>query len=392
MKTSILFVVKSKEILTELIKSMVPLHGKFDFFFSESGEKALQILANNRIDLVFSDANIILDTGANLLNEVKKISPETIRFALVPNLENQTIAQITQFVHQLVTPPYTAENIENRIERTLKLQNILKNEKVIELVKNTTSLPSLPEIYIQIEQEITKPDFSMTKISNLISKDPNLTTKVLQIVNSAFFGLQREITNINFALSYLGINIIKSLIFYIHLFSNFKVRGEQKKYLEQLWQHSLIVASTTYKIAQKYLPNKFEVESSYTIGVLHDVGKFILLNTYTYPQNVTSHSEKLFVENIDAELEIYGCTHAEIGAYLLGLWGFPLAIVEGVAYHHKPSLFEKSTFNLATAVHIANLMYYIPSIDYQHFKELNFEKEFFDIVCNFTTLKKITLK
>lgn len=388
MKTSILFVTTDEKLIGELIRNIVPIQDEYSIFFADNGERCLQILANNKIDFVFSSANIIMPTGANILNEIKRLFPEVIRFALVPNLDNQTVAQISQYVHQLVPPPYTKETIIERIERTLHIQKILNNEKVVNLVKNTTTLPSLPEIYIQIEQETAKPDFSLIKIANLISKDPNLTAKILQIVNSAYFGLQKEITNINFALSYLGVNVIKSLIFYIHLFSHFKITSENRKYLEKFWQHSLVVASNSYHLANKYLREKYEIDSSYTAGVLHDVGKFILLNTYTYPQNIILLAEQKAIDNLEAELEIYECTHAEIGAYLLGLWGFPLHIVEAVAYHHQPSLLNKSKLNLATIIHLADFLYYVPRLDVEHIREINYEKEIIDSIFFFKNLRQ----
>jgi putative nucleotidyltransferase with HDIG domain len=388
MKPSILFIVNDENLLKEIVRNVIPLQNEYDTYFAETGERGIQILANNTIDIVLCSPSIIMPSGSNLLHEVKRLFPEVVRFGLVPDLENQTVAQVAQYVHQFVVPPYTKDNLKERIDKTLNLQKILKNEKVKELVKNTTALPSLPEIYIQIEQEIAKPDFSFSKIASLISKDPNLTAKILQIVNSAYFGLQRQISNINFALSYLGVNVIKSLIFYIHLFSNFKITPENRKYLEQFWQHSLVVASNALRLAEKYFKSRSEMDSAYTSGVLHDVGKFVLLNTYTYPQNVILLAEQNYLDNLEAEYKIYECSHTEIGAYLLGLWGFPLQIVEAVAYHHQPSLLNKSELNLATIIHIADFLYYCPKLDVPHIYEIGFEKNVVDSIYHFKVLKQ----
>ncbi len=389
MKIGILFIENDQQIIKELVKNVIPLQEQWDIFFAETGEGALQILANNSIDFVFSNPSIVSTNGENILSEIRKIFPETIRFALVPNLEHQTIAKVSQLVHQFFTPPYTTENIRERIERTNNLQKNLKNPALVDLVKNTTVLPSLPEIYIQIEQEILKPDFSIQKIAALISKDPNLTAKILQIVNSAFFGAQREITNISFALTYLGINIVKSLIFYIHLFSNFKVTPENRKHLEQIWKHSLIVASNTYHLAQKYMQNKYEIEIAYTAGVLHDVGKLVLLNTFNYPQNIQLLIEQKTIDNYQAELEVYSCTHCDIGSYLLGIWGFPLSIIEAVAYHHTPSLLNKNKLTLATIVHIADFLYYVPLLDVEHILQINFEKDLLNSIIYFKNQRQL---
>ncbi len=391
MKTSLLFVEREQAKIAELIELLVPLQSEWDVFFAETGERALQILANNEIEIVFSNADIVLPNGANLLGEIKRIFPRTIRFAMVPNLEHATIAQVSQYVHQLVTKPLTREHLKNRVVRTLKLKSILNNERVINLVKDTTTVPSLPEIYLQIEEEASKLDFSLPKIANLISKDPSLSAKVLQIVNSALFGIQREVTNISFAITYLGVNVIKSLVFYIQLFSSFKLTKENRKHLEQIWQHTLIVASTSYHLAQKFFNYKYDIDSSYTAGVLHDIGKFVLLNTNTYPQNVKVLSEQKFIDNLEAEQEVFGCTHAEIGGYLLGLWGFPHSIVEAVVFHHQPSLLETTDFTLASAIHFADLLYYLPSIDIKHIRNIGFERDFLTLIETFKRPKPFTL-
>lgn len=387
MKTSLLFVLKDQQTLSELIQILIPKQNAWNVFFADSPERALQLLANNQIDYVFVDYKLVLSNGANLLSEIKKVFPQPIRFAIVPDLEQSTIGQISQFVHQFITLPLSLEDIESRIQKTSLLQDTLKNEKIISLVKSITNLPSLPELYIQIENETSKPDFSIQKIANLISKDPNLTAKILQVVNSALFGLQREITNISFALSYLGINVVKSLVFYIQLFSSFKVTTENRKYLEKIWHHSMVVASTTYHLAQKYLSNQFEIDSAYTAGVLHDIGKFVLLSTFTYPQNIYMLTEQRYISEIEAEDELYGCSHSEIGAYLLGLWGFPHIIVEAVAFHHKPSLLENEKVTLSTIVHLANALYYLPPIDIKHLRAIEFETKLLDIIDNFTRPK-----
>lgn len=383
MKPSLLFVEREQSRIAELIEQLVPLQSEWDVMFAETGERALQILANNEIDIVFANADIVLPSGANLLGEIKRIFPRTIRFAMVQSLEHPTIPQVSQYVHQFVTRPITREHLKNRINRTLRLKSILTNEKVANLVKDTTTVPSLPEIYLQIEEEARKPNFSLPKIANLISKDPNLAAKVLQIVNSALFGIQREVTNISFAITYLGVNVIKSLVFYIQLLSSFKVTKDNRKYLEQIWQHSLIVASTSYRLAQKFFSHKHDMDAAYTAGVLHDIGKFVLLNTNTYPQNVKTLSEQKYIDNLEAEQEIFGCTHSEIGGYLLGLWGFPHSIVEAVVFHHQPSLLETSDFTLASAIHFANILYYLPPIDIKHIRSIGFERDFLALIETF---------
>ncbi len=380
LKPSILFVTTRKTQLAEIVKTVVPIQTKYDCFFAENGEQAINLLATNKIDIVFSGLEIYLANGSNLIREIKNLFPESIRIAMVETFENQKIGEISQFIHQFIQYPFDIKLLENKIESTLKIKDLLGNQKIIQVINSLTTLPTLPEIYLKIEEEISKPDFSIQKISNLISKDPTLTAKILQIVNSAYFGLEREVTNINFAISYLGVNIIKSLVFYIQLFSTMRLSPERKKFLEKIWYHSLVVASTSYNLAKKYLPQKYQIESAYTAGVLHDIGKLVLLTIPTYPTNVEMIQEQKFLEEYEAEYEVFECNHAEIGGYLLGLWGFPHHIIEAVAFHHKPSSTFANEFSILTAVHLANCLFYMPKIDFQHLKSLGLEESLASII------------
>ncbi len=380
LKPSILFVTTRKTQLAEIVKTVVPIQTKYDCFFAENGEQAINLLATNKIDIVFSGLEIYLANGSNLIREIKNLFPESIRIAMVETFENQKIGEISQFIHQFIQYPFDIKLLENKIESTLKIKDLLGNQKIIQVINSLTTLPTLPEIYLKIEEEISKPDFSIQKISNLISKDPTLTAKILQIVNSAYFGLEREVTNINFAISYLGVNIIKSLVFYIQLFSTMRLSPERKKFLEKIWYHSLVVASTSYNLAKKYLPQKYQIESAYTAGVLHDIGKLVLLTIPTYPTNVEMIQEQKFLEEYEAEYEVFECNHAEIGGYLLGLWGFPHHIIEAVAFHHKPSSTSANEFSILTAVHLANCLFYMPKIDFQHLKSLGLEESLASII------------
>jgi len=208
------------------------------------------------------------------------------------------------------------------------------------------------------------------KIGELISQDISLTAKVLQIVNSAFFGLSRKISNPTEAVTFLGANIIKSLILYIKIFSSFKMPEENQNFINNIWLHSIKVADISKKISKYYTKNISISEGAYIASILHDIGKIVLLQIPNYYNDII---ELISVEKIsyqEAEYRLFHTSHSEVGAYLLGIWGLPEEIVEAVAYHHKPSKTENDEFTILTFVHIANSLSFFPEFDLKYLEDL----------------------
>jgi HD-like signal output (HDOD) protein len=183
--------------------------------------------------------------------------------------------------------------------------------------------------------------------------DAAVCAKVLQLVNSAYFGLGQKIVSIRPAVTYLGVEIIKSLVLGSMSFSD-KAISEVKGFSpDRLQQHSMLTAI----LAKKIVTNPALADAAFTAGLLHDIGSLVLL--YAAPPDYVRALERKKELNGDsaaAEREIFGVTHAEVGAYLLGLWGIPFPIVEAVAFHHRPNEVAPEARALVAAVHIASGM------------------------------------
>jgi HD-like signal output (HDOD) protein len=260
-------------------------------------------------------------------------------------------------MHQFLSKPCDPESLKAAITGSCTLQNLLKNELLKKLVLQTASLPSLSKLYTEIIHELQSPNASMEKIGQIISKDLGMTTKVLQLVNSSFYGLRRRISNPTEAAVILGLNSIKSLVLSYHMFSrleHFKLQGFSP---DTLWRHSMIVGSFARQIArvENYSPKM--IDDAFIAGMLHDLGKLVLVANLPeqYNKKLTLIQEK-GISHLDAELEVFNGTHAEVGAYLIGLWGITDTIVEALAFHHNPGMCPTKTFSLVTAVHVANVL------------------------------------
>jgi putative nucleotidyltransferase with HDIG domain len=206
-------------------------------------------------------------------------------------------------------------------------------------------------------RELASPNASAESVADLIRKDMSLTAKILQLVNSAFFGVAHTVEDVRDAVQILGFSTVRTLSLSIYVFSRFDPATMPGFPMDRMWNHSMATGLLARRIAAREWGNLGIVEAAFTGGILHDIGKLVL--AYSLPE--------MFQRSVDlaqergmalwrAENEVIGGNHAEVGAYLLGLWGLPATIVESVAWHHHPHMREPQEFSPLTAVHMANFV------------------------------------
>jgi len=226
-------------------------------------------------------------------------------------------------------------------------------------VSGTVALPSLPDIYLEVVEKINSPDVSVKAIEDTIAKDPAITAKTLQLVNSAFFGFGRQISTPGEAATLLGLDTIKHLVLSIGLFSQFGKNSVDLNgiSLRMLADHSIRIGILAKRIAESEQADLEMLDESYLSGFLHDIGKLVLaynmLKEYGQVYALVQQHGTIFYQ---AEMEVLGTHHGAVGAYLLGLWGFSDAVMETVAFHHKPELSQGAVFAPLTAVHVADAL------------------------------------
>lgn len=184
-----------------------------------------------------------------------------------------------------------------------------------------------------------------------------MTAKILQMVNSAFFGLRRQISSPADAASLLGLDTVMTLVLTTQIFSQFKQVELRGFSADELYAHSLRVAVLAKQIAQAQGADAQLFNDAFTAGMLHDVGHLVLAvnQPQRYGQLLDLGRSGELPFDV-CERQVFGGSHAEIGAYLLGLWGLPNSIVEAVAFHHHPNRCQAEGFTALTAVHIATAL------------------------------------
>lgn len=332
---------------------------KAQWTFHHVGNKAqaLELLGRNTFDAVICELRLPDGSGPQLLDGVMSNQPGAQRFILADLTDRQTMLKCVGTAHQFLSKPCDGAKLEAALERAFQLEVWFGNDNVKKLVTQMRKVPSPPTIYFQIIRELQSPAASMENIGAIISQDLAVTAKLLQMVNSAAFGLQRPVSSPPEAVMYLGIETTKSLVLLAHTYSHFDRIPPSIFSVDGLWRHSLATGRMARAIARGERVGEDVSDLSFTAGLLHDMGKLVLAANHPeqYAQvPVVVKSKPCAVW--EAEQTVFGTTHAEVGAWLAAIWSLPLKIIEALALHHHPATFLSEEFCPLTAVHVANVL------------------------------------
>jgi HD-like signal output (HDOD) protein/CheY-like chemotaxis protein len=320
-------------------------------------EEALAILAKSPVDVIVSDLNLTGMGGLKLLGEVKRCAPHVIRIASSNCAHRATIVSALEVAHQFIPTPCTEEVLKATIARAGKLGARLTNKLLRTLIAGINTLPSLPQLYQQLVDEMDSSTASAEVASRIISQDMAMASKLLQVVNSAFFGLRGTISSPAHAIALLGIDSVKSLVLTLQVFGQFEGAKRPPIPLETLWKHGILTGTSSRDIAKSQNIGSIVVEGAFMAGLLHDVGVLVLVTNFSEQYGeVLANLRKDRVSVCDAERAVFEVSHEDVGASLLGLWGMSDAIVEAVAFHHHPGECCQEGFSVLAAVHVANAL------------------------------------
>ena len=355
MQRRILFVDDEPNLLMDLKRTLRPMRKLWEMEFVPSGDEALRLMSLREFDAVVTDMRMPGMSGTDLLNQIQEQWPGTARIVLSDQADQQTVMQAIAPAHEFLAKPCDLEQLRTVLDNTLALADLLQNTSLKSFISRMKSVPSLPLLYQQVTSELHSEDPSTSRIGEIIAQDMAMTAKLLQIVNSAGYGIRAEISEPKQAAIYLGLNTIRALVLSLSIFSAFDPHLLGPGQAEQLWEHAVSVSKFARMIAICEGIGGRDLGPYISAGLLHDIGKLIMASSG--PENyrrilatATSTGTRLDV----LEFEEFGCTHAEVGAYLLGVWGLPNVIVEAVAWNHRPLDSPVTKFSPLAAVHVAS--------------------------------------
>lgn len=323
--------------LDRLRKALSPLGSSWEISFAKNAFEALAQFECTPFDVIVTDLSMPGMDGIQLLTEVVRRFPRTIRILMTNPQERERIFHSICLAHQFLIKPCKTAELVNAIQRTFRLHHRLNTPNIQQMVVRIGVLPSIPAVYYRLIKIINDQDSSMSKAAALIEQDTGMSAKVLQLVNSAFFGLRQQVTSIAQAVPLLGLDTMKSLVAWFQLATQFSNVTQAGILQDKMQQHCMLTARYAQVLANHLGFDRYDIDDIFTSGLLHEVGVLILANAF--PREYLKISSGPYDQKYSltrSEINTFGVTHAEVGAYLLALWGFREQAVEAVCFHHQP--------------------------------------------------------
>lgn len=350
----ILFIDDEPQILDALQDSLRGHRRRWDMTFVCGGEEAVAELLGSTYDVVVSDVRMPRVNGVDVLKYAKENNPNAIRIALTGFADQKSTIELTTLAQRYLTKPCVVEELDEVITRDLGLIDAFDNKRVQEIAGSSGRLPANDVNTRQLIERLDSSDGNIDEIAGIVEQDIAMTAKILQLANSSFFRRQQSVVSAKQAISFLGLDVLRSLVLANQMFNETdelpKVACFDPK---ALYEHSVLTST----IARDLFPD--DNATSFTAGLLHDVGKFVILKRHPELVPVLTHADSnvpnLWVSN-DKQREILGCTQSEVGAYILNLWGIPTDIIEAIVFHDNPENIFTREFDAVGAIHVSNYL------------------------------------
>jgi HD-like signal output (HDOD) protein len=355
-KKQILFVDDDPQIINGLRRMLRKMRDRWELVFAGDPSEALDLLAARRFDVLVTDMQMPGMNGAELLLRVASQYPHVVRIVLSGHASMTPTSKAVRVAHQYLSKPIEADVLKASIERALSAQSVIEREAVKRFVAGCERLPSAPSLYFELQQVVESPQGGAAEMARIVSRDMALSAKLLQLVNSSFFGIGREVTNVEQAVALLGVSRLKALVLAGQISQAFDSPDERVSWImNAVWDHAIEVAVLAQDLASELkLPATAEDEA-FMAGLLHEIG--LLLLASQQPDKLALCLEIVRSTGLslcEVERAQVGATHGEAAAYLLALWGLPVGIIEAVGFHHEIHQLDRVEANATVLVHVAD--------------------------------------
>jgi HD-like signal output (HDOD) protein/CheY-like chemotaxis protein len=349
----VLFVDDEPFILDALRNALRRQRDQWDMMFVTSGQAALESLALHPRDVIVSDMRMPGMDGVQLLGAVRERYPGTARVILTGEASNGDLMRALPVAQQVLSKPCNSVLICETVERLFTVQALLGDESIRACVGGLGRLSSFPRTYRALSEAMLRDGVSLEDIAGLVEQDPALSVQALSVANSVYFGLARPTASVRDAVRHIGFELLRGLALSTDIFSRIDPSILRLQTLQGLAECS----QQKGQLARQICSSRALAEEAFAAGLLLDVGYIVLAQCrgqFYFELLDEAAARSLPVHEL--ERDRLGFTHAEVGAYLLGVWGVPPRLVEVVAGHHEPALEDLAADPVAVAAHVADVL------------------------------------
>lgn len=317
----VLFVDDEQRILDGLRRMLRFRRGDWRMDFALGGEAALERVASESYHVVVTDMRMPGMDGVELLSRIQERSPESARVVLSGQTDSSLAARAARVAHQFLAKPSSPEAVCSVVDRISTLQSSVPDLALRQLVGRVDSVPVLPRHYDLLTELVSRPDVPPERISEIMEADPFMAAKALQVVNSSFFGLSREIASVAKAVQLLGPVTIRELVVTGRVFHPC-ARPASGPSPEELQQRALHATRVPSPAAQGC------ADVGVAPGLLHGLAEWLIADGVLHLDTVDPVAPGGSTPSkLDQEEEQYRVQVGQISAYLLGLWNLPGSLV-----------------------------------------------------------------
>jgi HD-like signal output (HDOD) protein len=348
----VLFVDDDQSILDALRRLFRARRAEWDMTFAIGGLEALKRIEAESFDIVVSDMRMPDVDGLRVLDAVRQAQPGCVRLVLSGHSTSDAALCTVGTAHQFIAKPCEPAELDQLLNRIWSLRATLSDPALRDLVGSVSSLPSPLSTHLALVQALSDPEASIRTVAAIVERDPAIAAKVLQLVNSSFFGRARRVSSLEDAVSYLGMNLVRAVAISHEALRLFQPYDGCRFDAEAFRAHSLRVAG----LAKRLMTRSPQEDDAFMTGILHDIGKLVLATRA--PSHLAAMMDAADTSGRplhEVERAERNLTHAEVGGYLLGIWGLPHGIVEGVTRHHRPGMAGEDEVAVVAAVHAADV-------------------------------------
>lgn len=327
MKPVILFLDDEERVLKGLQRLLFRKKAEWEMKFCTQPEEVWALLDLQTVDVAVVDMRMPKMDGIAVLKRIRELQPQCIRIILSGQSSEEAKYESVDVAHQFLAKPCETDRVISTLSRALSLSELIADKALRELVASLGSLPSAPRIYQAFESLVKTDTCTCDEVSLLVSQDPALCAKLLQVVNTAFFGLPKEVISIPEAINYMGYEKLKSLLLVTELLQQVDPKILQRFDLDSIWLQGVKAQSIVKAIGSQIDIKSDELEMINAALMFQGIGELALaIQAPDVYQRVLDHSKAEHLNLIDAEKEVLGASHIQLSAFMLGIWGLPVAL------------------------------------------------------------------